>query len=134
MEETLISFATAKLAKENGFDEKCLYTYNINTKNYYFNCYGVQEDNEQYYVVGKDDIIKNDVPSKDYILAPSQALLQKWLRDIQKIDIVILVSHFTNEYWAFIPNYISGNFETKKFETYEEALEVGLQAALKSIK
>lgn len=58
MEDTLITFETAELAKEKGFNIPCKHLYDIKTGEY------------------SDGYIFGDV-----ILAPTQSLLQKWLRD-----------------------------------------------------
>lgn len=55
-------------------------------------------------------------------------LLQKWLREVHKIHIHI--NCYGDNVWSFhIPN-IGGD---SPFHTYEEALEIGLQEALKLI-
>lgn len=65
--------------------------------------------------------------------APTQSLLQKWLRDVHniyvRVDSVSINSHY---FWIRIfPHYISFG---KNVKTYEDALEVGLFEALKLIK
>ena len=117
MKEELINFKTAKLAKEKGFNIPIIYYYDF--------------IKDICSVIVKENI--NESCSKIYS-APTQSLLQKWLREIQMIDIIINISPLTNEYYSEIPNFITGNYVSKKFETYEEALEIGLQTALKLIK
>lgn len=80
-----------------------------------------------------------------YYPAPTQSLLQKWLREKHKIEISI------ETIWAdkfrTTPNYIPWVYYTLEeedekledespiyFKTYEEALEIGLQEALNTIK
>ena len=70
---------------------------------------------------------------------PTQSVLQKWLREEHKIDIVICpignIELVTTGYYYEIPLGINEpNIESDSFETYEEALEVGLQQALTLIK
>jgi hypothetical protein len=123
MELQLINFETAKLAKEKGF--------NIPTLDYYISS-GEFINNEDY--EGDDHVYPEDWNKKGWIFdksrsrcfgckldeviyfkayaAPTQALLQKWLREKHKINITL---HHTS------------------FDTYEEALEVGLNEALKTI-
>ena len=79
MEEKLVTFDTAKLAKEKGFtirDIKLMgYTskfYNHNTKTLL--AYGR---------TGRTDLTKA-------YFAPTQSLLQRWLRDIHDIYIIVL--------------------------------------------
>lgn len=124
MEDRLVSFETAKLAKEKGFDNK-------NSPQYIQYDYGdngwKEKTNQEYedldYSIGIGDKIR--------ISRPTQSLLQKWLRDVHNIHIQ---NHFLNEKYAIKIKYninISTNIYNKN--TYEEALEAGLQLALKLI-
>ena len=65
----------------------------------------------------------------------SQSLLQKWLREEHKIHIVIMPCIIpSNEVKYYI---FTGKLKwdwAELFDTYEEALEVGLQEALKLVK
>ena len=88
---------------------------------------------------------KNDKSDTRYnyiSLRPTQSLLQKWLREVHKLHVNIIMY----EYWypevEIIndraesyphPNYEYPNGKVD-YETYEEALEIGLQEALKLIK
>jgi len=120
--EEIVSFETAKLAKEKGF---------IHMK---ANCYG---DN-MCYQLPEGELINaiNGNIVAGYILAPTQSLLQKWLRDVHDIYVEVLCC--TDKY-----NRIDGRFqyayhtmgEIARYsphlkEDYEEALEAGLQEAL----
>ena len=74
---------------------------------------------------------------KTLVLAPTQSLLQKWLREVHKISIKI-DDYYTNSRVRFDYNICElGSQEDNPvgiFETYEEALETGLYQALKQIK
>ena len=61
--------------------------------------------------------------------APTQALLQRWLREEYNIDIFI-----ESGYCYIIQNEKTKIIETFLFPTYEEALEEGLLSALKMIR
>jgi hypothetical protein len=123
MEEQLISFETAVLAKEKGFDIKTLYRFLGETcREVDLNCQ--LWDNEYY--------------------APTQSLLQKWLREEMDMWVTIIFNGITYSisiYGRYTPdeeeieisNTGSLNFEDKYFLRYEQALEVGLQEALKLI-
>ena len=95
MEEQLVSFETAKLAKEKGFNEAC--------SHYYVHKYG-----NSGYLARKHGKLKKftgrldpeDMKAYSYIcrvgksqphmiVASTQSLLQKWLRGVHNIDIVI---------------------------------------------
>lgn len=132
MEEKLISFDTAKLAKEKGFDEVwCNYMY----------CIGYNTMEPDYDVIECD--WRNNVKGQFHLaLAPTQSLLQKWLREKHNIHVTIhnIDSRILNGEYMFIINYdfimsFDKNLKPKQlFETYEEALEEGLMAGLNLIK
>jgi hypothetical protein len=114
MKDELISFETAKLAKEKGFNIVCTMQYTD------FN--GIER--LQNYI---------DVESETFPYAPTQSLLQKWLREVHNIHISTIIRVGTRKYRVRIDykhleiwkNEICGIFNT-----YEEALEKGLQEAL----
>lgn len=163
MEEQLISFETAKLAKEKGFD--------ILTHSYYFEdsefkehslkgtngYYGDEYEfnlsefnenwNDKWLTKKTGDRCFGCSKQQDYLetfSAPTQSLLQKWLREKHKINV-------SSDLWDYLgkkqlctyqynilkidPNsdYIKSH-KPKMGTTYEEALEIGLQEALKLIK
>jgi hypothetical protein len=112
MEETLISFETAKAAKEKGFYIKYAKVYNKNNK-----------------------CLITYIPSvhsfNDYIPASTQSLLQKWLREEHNINLYVALSGIAKPHWFYSINdniIMSGNVLS-----YEEALEKGLYEALKLI-
>lgn len=118
MKEEIISFETAKSAKEKGFNEVCNSCYDINGKVYH----GMNH--------------KNDL-GENVFSAPTQSLLQKWIREVHNIYVnieywnAISNNHkYKINYFREINNTIFGNF----YKSYEEALEKGLQEALKLIK
>ena len=122
MTDQLISFETAKLAKEKGFN------LNFPTAVYI-------EEGDLWI---SQNLLNERITGKPFpkilFTAPTQSLLQKWLREVQKTDIIINVTSTTNEYWSSIPNFIRGTLKSDCFKTYEEALEQGLIEALKLIK
>lgn len=147
--EQLVSFETAKLAKQKGFNWLCYHHYdNINlVANYVEN--GSSTDVE--FRADLEDLLEN-YNSKhligEFYSAPTQSLLQRWLREEYGIHINIQklyqcnVSPAVFEGWHI---YVAGKtFEIrydindilidKTFSTYEEALEAGLQEGLKLIK
>lgn len=114
MEEQLISFKTAKLAKEKGFDIATIHRYDE---------FG--------------QIVEGMVFSNREIYAPTQSLLQKWLREKHKIHIwtimtgaEIFTTHLLHDYWTHVHREKG---RIKEFDTHEMALEKGLQIALKLI-
>ena len=119
LKEKLISFETAKLAKEKGF--------HISSRG--------EGMGKRVFING--ELVNTIFSSKDYIHAPTQSLLQKWLREVHEISIKI-DDFYTNSRVRFDYNVCElGSQEDNPvgvFETYEEALEAGLQEALKQIK
>jgi hypothetical protein len=119
MKEQLISFETAKLAKEKGFNEYC---YNCYNGNGYLN---TAEDNH-FELFFNGDL---------YTVAPTQSLLQKWLRD-QKV--LVEVSPIDGwDSWSYnitmedaISPFFIAHQCNEEYETYEHALEEGLKKAL----
>ena len=145
MEENLISFESAKLAKEKGFESELSTYYNadkkliinkVDIRNIYSaspNHLGAPTIND---FEGYLSSIDNSLD--DFILAPTQSLLQKWLREKHRINISVY-PHLHEEkiteyaYMIYI-NYADTYSEGFDFHTYEESLEYGLQEALKLIK
>lgn len=139
MEDQRISLETAILAKEKGFDELCKH-YWVETLEHQLDVprSGIETFSAweprilSFKPVGKHEII--------HALAPTQSLLQKWLREVHGIHITIL-GFVNGSYWYFkIYNLnkiiIDIDFDIpvpKIGETYEEVLENGLQEALKLI-
>ena len=88
MEEKLISFETGKLAKEKGFNIIDVHAYYHINEGYTLGhalCYS--EVNEQ-----EDNLL----------LAPTQGLLQKWLREVHNINVFMNFKPNIKK-WDFIP-------------------------------
>ena len=131
MKEELISFETAKLAKEKGFDEMVYAYYTQSINNSFKKIHGklklftTFEDNEAL------KLRKNLRGQPHIVLAPTQSLLQKWLREEHDLKVFCLWYDDAVSYprWSIYigHKYISG------IKNYEKALEKGLQEALKLI-
>ncbi len=118
MTEQLVSFDTAELAMQKRFHIKCDKIYNH-----------IKEVWSTHY----KDMSNDDPDPGAYCTAPTQSLLQKWLREVHKI--LLWVEPIATDKWEFGINYPNGGFgDAKEYKTFEEALEVGLQEALKLIK
>ena len=127
MEEQLIGFETAKLAKEKEFNEKVYREYD---KSGYLGCTSKSAD----VVLGPYEEL---LYSKEYP-APTQSLLQKWLREKHKINVY---SRIINSQWgAYVEEIPSGVDLTSHilmcidFKSSDDAIEAGLQEALNLIK
>ena len=127
MKEELVSFETAKLLKEKGFDEVwCNHIYCIGYNT-------IPEDNE---LLECD--WRNNVKGQFHLaLAPTQSLAQKWLREKHNIHVEI---YRNASGWGWIlttTNTGSTLLEINNdifFDTYEEALEEGLKEGLNLIE
>lgn len=138
MEEQIISFETAILAKEKGFNWSCNYVYpalNYNNKAERLNYF--QGDGSGFTtnsaIQKETDYLDDDT----ICTAPTQSFLQKWLRDNRMFDITVYLqaegySYYLHEDRSYREK---SNFHGRPtYITYEEALEKGLQEALKLIK
>lgn len=125
MIDKLISFETAKLAREKGFD--------WNTK--LILQYSDKEGFEFEEIVNFPKYHPNGCIS---CKLPTQSLLQKWLRE--KHNLLITTGINREKVQRRYIFYIDGlkdheliEESLKPFDTYEEALEFGLQEALKLV-
>lgn len=135
MTEQLIEFETAKLAKEKGFNLAVDVYYNIpNMKIYYWKLKKIKNFKIECAKGNYNPIDWNSSKFKDVCLsAPTQSLLQKWLRDVHNIHIIVSPlkdKTFKVEYSKDL-NYWSKH---DLFKTYEKALEKGLYQVLKLIE
>ena len=164
MKDELISFETAKLAKEKRFDVETLYFYckkglvgkmelrddYDHLANYdkqiidyfsgYYNWNSLPKDNRMHMITSFSE--SNEYYYQVICSAPTQSLLQKWLREKHNIQINIFAEWNKKRNKVTFCNYIislEGNmaglhYVMSGFDTYEEALEAGLLEALKLIK
>lgn len=114
----IILYNTAKLAKEKNFNWDCRFLYKSNI--------GWEEG------VGVD----YNWNKFDSISAPTQTLLQKWLREIHNIDVIPNRQNNNIQYFVYV--WFKHNdpiclHESMNCRTYEEAFEIGLQYALNKI-
>lgn len=115
--EELIEFSTAVLAKEKGF--------NIEQCNYYNSHGQLNESLEDFFIPRFE--------------APSQSLLQRWLREVHGISTIVDTDVTLS--WVFRIQSLhpeatyTGEFmqSNHMYSTYETALEAALQTALKLI-
>lgn len=148
---TRITLETAKLLKEKGFDimvNGYYVEYKINqidpeypegggpfgmTK-------GEVEYDESFMVNGERDYGDFSCKSYDCYSAPTQGIVHRWLREVHKFHVKVEdwegekwfyeIKDFDRRYSALELKKVGGD-EKWEFDTYEEALEMGLQQALK---
>ena len=130
MKEELITYNTAKLAKEKGFNYPYIFPEQVGV----LSCYSEIGD------LGTS-LMNNAIYN---IQAPTQSLLQRWLREEHKIEVSI--SWEQNMNWFYSIMWLWGtnamitlelddiNNTKSGYKTYEEALEQGLIEALKLIE
>ena len=134
MQDQLVKFETAKLAKEKGFNEKVF-------KQYQVDGYLSRVSKSIDVVIGPyEELLTPDI---DCFTAPTQSLLQKWLRDVHNLHIYIDTTPvFDKMEPSKYKSTVKVPFQPFKWttayyylgNTFEEALEVGLQEGLKLIK
>ena len=120
--EDYISFETAKLLKEKGFDEKCFQ-------------YWHEEDNELVHSQSMHAIQNVSNPCFFGPAAPTLHVAMKWLRETKDIQVVIGILNTIKKTWTFA---LFRNFDelTQKFysfKTYEEACEAGIRYVLENL-
>ena len=156
IEERLISFETAKLAKEKGFVLPCHSYYFedgefkenelTGTNGYYGEeyCFSLEEFDENWNDNGvtkkNGDRCFGCSGNKDYFKtfsAPTQSLLQKWLREIHGIQVYVYSSTIRlgkySDYVIHINEKSLNDARDEEYQIYEDAFEVGLREALKII-
>lgn len=132
MNEKRIDFKTAKLAYEKGLVDGS----NSRRNDYYIlrtgelNGHCIKTKEEIAEIKEKNSNAKMKDFLETLIPAPTQSALQTWLRDVHKIDVRIF-----RDYQFMIKNK---NLETQYYDeiiydSYEAALEIGLQNALTQI-
>lgn len=132
MEDQIVTFETAKLAKEKGFLDLNMYGEIRLSQKHYYDINGVLHNIREVFD-------PKDYDLKDCCNAPTQGLLQKWLRDVHDLHImigicedewIVQIVEIRLEKSEYIPKFDS---YYSNYSSYEDALEAGLDAALKSI-
>ena len=121
IEEAYVSFETAKLLKEKGFDEACLTLYREG-----------ELVHSVYY-------LDNTQLDEDNITAPTLQMAMKWLREDHNIAINIGWGEIFEDkfqWWCIILNYKDGSIlrESEYYATYEEAAEAAIKYSLENLK
>jgi hypothetical protein len=142
MEEKLISYKIAKLAKEKNFNQKVFFSYECKEKPILCcgGYYGKKDINEHGYIIARKYVLHNYNSRKNSnaYSAPTQTLLQKWLREKHDIDVFVLPVRYTGYleigYYTYsIKGEQPVGKEKYKFDTWEDALEIALEKGLKLI-
>ena len=124
--EDYVSFETAKLLKEKGFDEK-------GVKVWY------DESGEMYYDRRE---IKYQIKIENHeklFQCPTLQMAMKWLREVHSIDISIAVRFWNKDKDALVKSWKYTVYRTDEIEsfgqsnTYEEACEAAIKYCLKNL-
>jgi len=126
IEEAYVSFETAKLLKEKGFDEFC-------------HAYYEDEDNPNINIHGSKAINWNKT---EFISKPTQQMTMRWLREVHNkycdvsydIDYkwyfqIIDLKEIVEYYYPETKHY----HDETDFNTYEEAVEAAIKYCLKNL-
>lgn len=126
MQEELVTLETAKLLREKGFDWKCERTISCDK---IVRRYDLPQD------ISCCTEIDGELVE---FLCPTLYVAQKWLRETKNLHIEI--SYMYGDYWIYdiltIPRHDLVGLSDRPLEhykSYEEALEAGIQEALKLI-
>lgn len=133
MKDEIIKYDTAVLAKEKGFNY---------LSEYYF---WPVEDKRNYILQHKNIDCGELTIEAGYqkgifqltIPAPTQSLLQKWLREVHGIHVLVCMDEILWDTFRFkilMDQNEVYDERLKVYDTYESALEFGLVEALKLIK
>lgn len=127
MTEELVTLETAKLLKAAGFKEDVSIFYGL-----------VCEEGSYEYELSESYDAQNYNAGVYSFSAPTLYIAQKWLRETKDLHIEICYSD--KLFWHYeilsVSNHVSvglANRPTIHYNTYEEALEAGIQEALKLI-
>ena len=125
MEDIIITFETAKLAKEKGFPQEP-----NKLKIPYYNYKGEFKGDVKDWL--RKYLRKEDTSDVESVSAPTQSLLAKWLREEHNIHLIAYKNINIDGYdWCYITT--DGITNINSYKTYEEAYEIGLYQALKLI-
>ena len=135
--EDYVSFETAKLLKEKGFNEPCRLYYDK-----YHGCVPIFVEDSKLTEYGYKELVRNDQNSiSDFIAsAPSLYVAMKWLREVH--DVQIEISIVGTDTWESPTKWMYGfRCQTKDvidrrnadFSSYEEACENGIKYCLEKL-
>lgn len=115
--EDYVSFETAKLLKEKGFDEPCNKCWYIETK-----------DIEDVYNGKNSDL------ASEFISAPTLQMTMKWLRE--KFNVLIVIDRGENFYAWQLENNTTGKYIGEivgECPSYEQAAEAAIKYCLENL-
>jgi len=148
MEKEFVPYTLALALKELGFNEKCYGYYTKNQEYFYFDV----DDLSSAYTKNMDNLVVNSVDELE-CTAPLYQQAFRWLRETHNIDVDVVRDsevHYQDETRWIVKASNWNDIRVKDFpiaqlkfpnishhtdfKTYNEALEKGLEEALKFIK
>jgi hypothetical protein len=120
--EDYVSFETAKLLKEKGFNEKLL-TFYITDE--------AEKESDFQTMYFTDDKIDNNQSPHCY-LAPTLQMAIKWLREVHDIDVSVVPLRSHKEYLPRVEGDITSHDDIP-CRKYEEACEVAIKYCLENL-
>ena len=109
--EDYISFETAKLLKEKGFDEPTLW----------------------FYVGDGTKYTAHKTIGNDWWRRPTLQMAMKWLREVHNIALNVCYLVGMWSYSVYRTDVSSSGFNSEDFDTYEEACEAGIKFCLENL-
>lgn len=152
MVEQLVTFETAVLAKQAGFDEVCIDTFSptgIETDRYDVCLPGEGYHNEELkgaFETTNSELEKvqerqGKIGNPPFIARPTQSLLHKWLMDKHNIIVIPLfcdkrefACNVIIDYKLYFSSIIRSMSNKEYYKSYEIALEEGLKIGLKKVQ
>lgn len=115
--EDYVSFETAKLLKEKGFDEPCLMCYTSDKKLGNYGHYNSYKNSDVF-----------------ALTAPTLQMAMKWLREVHHIFLSIQ-QHIDMSYvwYAYVDGAAKGCDRESHNNTYEEACEAAIKYCLENL-
>lgn len=145
MQDKLISFKVAKLLRKKGHNCESFYHYYYDDED---NSYSIRENSAHLFIACERGLhteahslsqlaLNVSSESSRNLLAPTQSLVQEWIREARGVHIEIYANASG---WGWILTKTGGNGSTIKaiegdtfFDSYGDALEEGLKQALRLI-
>ena len=130
--EDYVSFETAKLLKDKGFNERLL-TFYITDEFKKGGCFQL--------MAFTDDKIDNNHSDHCY-LAPTLQMAMKWLREVQNLFIFPFPQVNTSKFWVEIyqlsdnqewENLYCESIDLQDYSTYEQACEAAIKYCLENL-
>lgn len=126
--EDYVSYETAKLLKEKGFEydpDESYWLIDANNKMYWVSRIGAYD-----YVDVPTESFQR--PKNGYRLV-TQAMAMKWLREVHNIALNVCYLLGIWSYSVYRTDVSSSGYNSEDFDTYEEAAEAGIRFCLENV-